>query len=72
MFYFYLSVDHILVLSLQEQYKDKSFLYDIVANKTNEIDVDKFDYFARSVLTQVTNLACVLCEMFMPLLFRTM
>ncbi|XP_056453197.1 deoxynucleoside triphosphate triphosphohydrolase SAMHD1-like [Gadus chalcogrammus] len=29
------------------RYKEKSFLYDIVANKTNEIDVDKFDYFAR-------------------------
>ncbi|NWU99325.1 SAMH1 triphosphohydrolase, partial [Upupa epops] len=27
--------------------KDKSFLYEIVANKTNGIDVDKWDYFAR-------------------------
>ncbi|XP_053408076.1 deoxynucleoside triphosphate triphosphohydrolase SAMHD1-like [Mercenaria mercenaria] len=27
--------------------KDKSFLYEVVANKTNGIDVDKWDYFAR-------------------------
>ncbi|XP_075902012.1 deoxynucleoside triphosphate triphosphohydrolase SAMHD1 [Nelusetta ayraudi] len=27
--------------------KEKSFLYEIVANKTNGIDVDKWDYFAR-------------------------
>ncbi|KAM4570628.1 deoxynucleoside triphosphate triphosphohydrolase SAMHD1-like [Fundulus diaphanus] len=27
--------------------QDRSFLYEIVANKRNEIDVDKWDYFAR-------------------------
>lgn len=27
--------------------KEKSFLYEIVANKKNGIDVDKWDYFAR-------------------------
>ncbi|KAL0151842.1 hypothetical protein M9458_052843, partial [Cirrhinus mrigala] len=27
--------------------EEKSFLYEIVANKQNGIDVDKWDYFAR-------------------------
>ena len=76
MFYFYLSVHRFLVLSLQLEYKgrnpEKYFLYEIVSNKRNGIDVDKWDYFARSVLTLVTNLVCVLCEMFMPMFFTTM
>ena len=75
-FYFYLPIDRFLVLSLQWPYEgrpeEKSFLYEIVANKRNGIDVDKWDYFARSVLTLVTNLVCVLCEMFMPMFFTTM
>ncbi|KAI3357661.1 hypothetical protein L3Q82_016069, partial [Scortum barcoo] len=41
----------IVLSSLQWPYEgrteEKSFLYEIVANKTNGIDVDKFDYFAR-------------------------
>ena len=28
-------------------YPEKEFLFEIVANKRNGIDVDKFDYFAR-------------------------
>ncbi|XP_063321085.2 deoxynucleoside triphosphate triphosphohydrolase SAMHD1-like [Pelmatolapia mariae] len=41
----------ILASSPQQLYRgrnnEKSFLYEIVANKQNGIDVDKFDYFAR-------------------------
>ena len=40
--------------------KEKSFLYEIVANKRNGIDVDKWDYFARfgSVLGSHCLLIC--------------
>jgi len=45
------SFTYSLCFSLQWTYKgraeDKSFLYEIVANKQNGIDVDKWDYFAR-------------------------
>ena len=54
-FYLYFPVDRFFVTSLQWPYKgrpeEKSFLYEIVANKRNGIDVDKWDYFARSVVT---------------------
>ncbi|XP_035994542.1 deoxynucleoside triphosphate triphosphohydrolase SAMHD1-like isoform X1 [Fundulus heteroclitus] len=32
---------------LRSHFQDRSFLYEIVANKRNGIDVDKWDYFAR-------------------------
>src|SRR4029434_1424619 len=40
--------------------EEKSFLYEIVANKRNGIDVDKWDYFARfgSVLGRHGRLIC--------------
>ena len=40
--------------------EEKSFLYEIVANKRNGIDVDKWDYFARfgSVLGSHCLLIC--------------
>ncbi|ORX51235.1 HD phosphohydrolase domain-containing protein [Hesseltinella vesiculosa] len=31
----------------QSKYHDRGFLFDIVANKTNSVDVDKFDYIER-------------------------
>jgi len=32
---------------IKDQYKDKDFLFEIVNNETNKLDVDKWDYFAR-------------------------
>ncbi|ORZ14001.1 HD phosphohydrolase domain-containing protein [Absidia repens] len=34
----------------QSQYDDRGFLFDIVANKKNSVDVDKFDYIERDAL----------------------
>jgi hypothetical protein len=39
--------------------KEKSFLYEIVANKRNGIDVDKWDYFARYAQNTSENLVQV-------------
>jgi HD superfamily phosphohydrolase len=33
------------------KYKERRFLFDIVANKRNSVDVDKFDYLARDTYT---------------------
>lgn len=41
--------------------KEKSFLYEIVANKRNGIDVDKWDYFARYALNTSGKLFKVPC-----------
>lgn len=44
-------MSYFFVFTLQWPYKgrpmEKSFLYEVVANKRNGIDVDKWDYFAR-------------------------
>ncbi len=37
----------ILQWSMKGRTEDKSFLYEIVANKVNGIDVDKWDYLVR-------------------------
>ncbi|CAM4454622.1 unnamed protein product [Leuciscus chuanchicus] len=39
--------DSVAEWTYQGRTEDKSFLYEIVANKQNGIDVDKWDYFAR-------------------------
>lgn len=48
-------------LAFQWPYKGrperKSFLYEIVSNKRNGIDVDKWDYFARYALNTSEKLA---------------
>lgn len=54
---------------------DRKYLFDIVANKRNSVDVDKFDYLARDCfhvgfkIDMMTNrcgniisVRCVLCE----------
>jgi len=43
--YIYLCLKHVASDCLSSD--EKSFLFEIVANKTNGIDVDKFDYIAR-------------------------
>uniref|UniRef100_A0A8C9TB92 Deoxynucleoside triphosphate triphosphohydrolase SAMHD1 n=1 Tax=Scleropages formosus TaxID=113540 RepID=A0A8C9TB92_SCLFO len=42
-----MSLDCLLFCNYQGRPKEKWFLYEIVANKRNGIDVDKWDYFAR-------------------------
>jgi len=44
---FRLKIFYILQWSMKGRTEDKSFLYEIVANKLNGIDVDKWDYLAR-------------------------
>ena len=39
-----------LIIGNSNEYKEKRFLFDIVANSRNSIDVDKFDYIARDCL----------------------
>lgn len=42
-----INVFSILQWPMKGRTKDKSFLYEIVANKLNGVDVDKWDYLAR-------------------------
>ena len=45
-----------LIIGNSEGYQQKRFLFDIVANSRNSIDVDKFDYIARDCLNLGTKL----------------
>ncbi len=47
---FKVKIFSILQWSMKGRTEDKSFLYEIVANKVNGIDVDKWDYLVRYVL----------------------
>ncbi len=47
---FKFNIFSILQWSMKGRTEDKSFLYEIVANKVNGIDVDKWDYLVRYVL----------------------
>lgn len=38
---------NLIFLLLHSQYDERAFLFDIVANKRNSVDVDKFDYIER-------------------------
>lgn len=49
--------------------KEKGFLYEIVANKRNGIDVDKWDYLARYALSTSEKLVEIFVY-FIQLLFK--